>query len=174
MDLIHLTLEGCPGWGDVNIHYSGLGPKDVVLNREECFTKFLETAEDGVYWFAEPDFEILQMWPPLIADCALLYRVGDAVAMNPAWRMATPKALPLFRKLRDTLRAVEVRAGVGHDWHGDSEAFAKVWKDMGRPEKETEYLGVKVEFRPYKDYVKGTPKFTRNYFGKNKLKLLEQ
>jgi hypothetical protein len=173
MELIHLTIEGHPGWGDRTLHFDGLDAKNVVLNREECFSGFLERAEDDVYWFAEPDFEILQMWPALTADCALLYRDGDSVAMNPAWRMATPKALPLFLKLRDTLRAVEVRPGVGHDWHGDSEAFTRVWKDMGKPTKEAEYLGVKIEFRPYSNYVKGEPKFTRNYFGKKKLQLLE-
>jgi hypothetical protein len=172
MELIHLTLEGEPGWGDRNIHYSGLDQKNVVLNREECFTRFLETAEDEVYWFAEPDIEIIQMWPPLTADCAMLYRAGDAVAMNPAWRMATPKALPFFTKLREELRAVEIRPGVGHDWHGDSAAFTKVWKDMGKPTERANYLGVEIEFRNYSHYIKGEPKFTRNHFGKKKLDLV--
>jgi hypothetical protein len=173
MEVIHLTLEGQPGWGGINIHYSGLDPKNVVLNREECFTKFLETAEDDVYWFAEPDFKILRMWGPISGDCTMLYREGDDVPMNPAWRMATPKALPFFTKLRDELRAVKVRPGVGHDWHGDSEAFTKVWNEMGRPTKGTEYLGVKIEFRDYKHYIKGEPKFTRNYFGESKKILAE-
>jgi len=174
MKVIHLTLEGHPGWGDESIHYGGLDSRYVVLNREECFTQFLETASDEVYWFCEPDMEILAMWPKLKADCAMLYRHGDAVPMCPAWRMATPKALPLFVKLRDTLREVIPRPGVGHDWHGDSEAFTRVWKDMGKPTDRTTYLGVDVEFRNYSHYIKGDPKFTRNYFGKNKMELADR
>lgn len=174
MDLIHLTLDGQPGWGDKNFYYSGLDQQNVVLNREECFSRFLETAEDDVYWFTEPDIQIYRMWGPLNADCALLFRAGDDVPMCPAWRMAKPSALPVFLRLRDHLRAVEVRPGVGHDWHGDSEAFTKVWNEMGCPkEGETvDYLGVNVEFRKYADYIKGSNKFSRNFFGQNKHQLL--
>lgn len=172
METIHLTLDGQPGWGDVTQYFDGLDPKNVVLNREECFTRFLENAPDDVYWFTEPDIKILKMWPYLNADCAMLYRQGDSVPMCPAWRLATPKALPFFRKLRDELRAVKVRPGVGYDWHGDSEAFTRVWKDMGSPTSRTEYLGVDVEFRNYSEYIKGKPVYTRNYFGASKKDLL--
>lgn len=175
MELIHLTLEGQPGWGDSNYFYEGLDPKNVVLNREECFTRFLENdSEDGVvYWFTEPDFDINRMIPPLEADCAMIYRPNDDVPMCPAWRLATTKALPFFVRLRDRLREVKERPGVGFDWHGDSEAFTAIWNEMGCPKAKTEYLGVKIEFRKYEDYIKGTNKFTRNYFGSRKLKLLE-
>lgn len=174
MELIHLTLTGQPGWGDKNFHYDGLKPENVVLNREECFSRFLETAADDVYWFAEPDMCIYRMWPDLEADCAMVYRSNDDVPMCPAWRMARPSALPFFQKLRDTLRGITVRPGVGFDWHGDSEAFTTVWKDMGCPQKGVvDYMGLKIEFRKYEDYIKGTTKFTRNYFGKRKMELLK-
>lgn len=169
MSVIHLTLEGHEGWGDETIAYSGLDPKNVVLNREECFARFLELAKQDVYWFAEPDIEILQKWPRLEADCAMLYRRGDDVPMCPAWRMATPKALPFFKQLRDTLRLVKERPGVGHDWHGDSEAFTTVWKDMGSPTDRTQYRGVDIEFRDYAKYIKGNPVYSKNHFGKNKI-----
>lgn len=173
MKLIHLTLDGHPGWGDLNFHYDGLDPKNVVLNREECFVRFLETAPDDVYWFCEPDYKIVQMWPLLKTDCAMIYRAWDAVPMCPAWRMATKKALPFFTLLRDTLRAVKVRPGVGHDWHGDSEAFTKVWEQMSRPTVGiTTFKGMSFEFRAYTDYIKGTNKYSRNYMGKRKMELL--
>lgn len=173
MEVIHLTLDGQPGWGDRTVFNYGLHPKNVVLNREECFTSFLEKAEDDVYWFCEPDMQILQKWPDLRADVAMVYRPNDDVPMCPAWRMATPKALPFFQKLRDTLRAVKVRPGVGYDWHGDSEAFTTVWNEMGCPKGDTEYMGLKFEFRKYEDYIKGANKFTRNYFGKKKLEVFK-
>jgi len=172
MDVVHLSVEGHPGWGDENHRYANLDPRNIVLNREECFTIFLETAPNDVYWFTEPDHLITKMWPGLEADCAMLYRNGDAVPMCPAWRMATPKALPFFRKLRDTLRSLEPSSGVGFDWHGDSWAFTKVWGDMGKPKKRANYLGVDVEFRNYADYIKPLGTYGKNYFGKSKGQLL--
>lgn len=173
MPLVHLTLDGQPGWGDENRFYPGLDQRNVVLNREECFSQYLEEADD-VCWFCEPDMLIKQMWPELVTDCAMVYRPNDDVPMCPAWRMATKKALPFFIKLRDTLRSVETRPGVGHDWHGDSEAFTKVWNEMGCPKVgKHEFMGLSFEFRKYEDYIKGSEKFTRNYFGKRKLNLLD-
>lgn len=170
MKLVHLTLEGHPAWGDENHYFCGLDAANVVLNREECFAQFLEKAPEDVYWFSEPDMKIFKMWPPLTTDVAMVYRPGDDVPMCPAWRMATPKAFPFFTKLRDTLRSVKARPGVGMDWHGDSEAFTTVWRDMGSPKVgKTEYLGLKFEFRKYEEYVKGADIYTRNYFGKKKL-----
>lgn len=173
ISVVHLTLGGLPGWGDENHFYKNLDAKNVVLNREECFTQFLETAPDDVYWFCEPDIEIYKMWPELKADCAMLYRHKDDVPMCPAWRMATPKAYPFFRRLRDQLRDVKERPGVGFDWHGDSEAFTKVWQEMGRPTTNTVFMGLNIEFRKYEDYIKGNNTYSRNYFGKRKLEMLK-
>jgi hypothetical protein len=173
MPLVHLTVDGHPGWGDENKSYANLDPKNVVLNREECFSLYLETAPEDVYWFCEPDFHIFKMWPELTADCAMIYRPKDDVPMCPAWRLARPKAAPFFLKLRDTLRALKERPGVGHDWHGDSEAFTTVWNEMGKPTKDTEFMGLKFEFRKFEDYIKGTHKFTRNHYGKKKFWLLD-
>lgn len=168
--VVHLTLDGHPGWGDETIRYPQLVPANVMLNREECFSAFLESAPDDVYWFCEPDYEIVKMWPKLTTDCAMLYRDGDSVPMNPAWRMARPKALPFFLKLRDTYRALTPTRGVGFDWHGDSWAFTKVWKNMGSPKGYglVKYLGVEIEFRDYADYIKPKCKFGRNHFGAKK------
>lgn len=177
IDVIHLTLEGHPGWGDENRYYANLDPKNVMLNREECFTQFIGGASWGVYWFAEPDYRITKMWPPLRDDChaALLYRKGDDVPNCPAWRLATPRAYPLFKKWRDVYRTLEPYQGVGFDWHGDSWAFTKVWKEMGRPKAGdvVEYEGVSIEFRDYADYIKPLFTYGRNYFGNAKGKLLE-
>ena len=173
IQLVHLTLDGLPGWGDENKTYANLDPKNVVLNREECFSAFLSTAPNDTYWFCEPDFHIFRAFPELKTDCAMVYRPNDDVPMCPAWRLATPKATPFFEKLRDALRAVQPRPGVGFDWHGDSEAFTKVWNEMGSPTEDAEYMGIKFEFRKYEDYIKGSNKFTRNHFGKKKFWLLD-
>jgi len=170
--VVHLSTEGHPGWGDENHRYGNLDPKNVVLNREECFTKFLECAPDDVYWFTEPDYVIKQMWPALDGDCAMLYRPDDGVPMTPSWRMATPKALPFFVKLRDTLRELKPHPGVGFDWHGDSWAFTNVWKEMGSPKGRANYLGLDIEFRAYKDYVKFDNVYGMNYAAHRKFALL--
>jgi len=172
MQVIHLSTEGHPGWGDENHRYAHLDPKNVTLNREECFTTFLESAPEDVYWFTEPDYVIKQMWPELDADCAMLYRPGDDVPMTPSWRMATTKAVPFFRRLRDTFRGLVPRPGVGFDWHGDSWAFTQVWREMGCPAKRTEYLGLDIDFRPYADYIKPKNTYGRNFAAHAKLQLV--
>lgn len=180
MEVIHLTLDGHPGWGDVNIYYPQLSPANIMFNREECFTQFLESAAEDDYWFCEPDYEITKMWPKLTSDCALLYRHGDDVPVCPAWRMATPKALPLFRRVRDTFKGLKPvgthpeKGYIGFDWHGDSWAFTQVWKDMGKPKGVglVKYLGLEIEFRNYADYIKPLGTYGRNYFGRDKKRLL--
>jgi hypothetical protein len=140
-----------------------------MLNREIAFCDFLEKAPDDVYWFSEPDYRILTPWPRLNADCALLYRPNDDVAITPAWRMATKKALPLFALFRDETRGAKLRPGVGYDWHCDSEGFNSVFKMMG---KASEYLGVSIEWRDFRDYIKPDPIYGRNYAWKAKEELL--
>lgn len=162
MQVVHLTCDGHEQWGDENYSYP-LDPKNVVANREEVFCNFLETAPDGWYWFAEPDFlQFAQMEEPKGCDAVFLYRGNDGVPLNPAWRMATPKALPVFHRLREAMRA-EPRK----DWHGDSDAFTKVWHEMGKPTKNLEYLGVKIEIRCFGLYVK-PGKITCNPMGMRK------
>lgn len=172
--VIHLTLEGHPGWGDENRFYSGFKPEDVMFNRELIFCEFIENAEDDVYWFGEPDYVFFKRWPDLKTDIALLVRPWDAVRMTPGWRLATPKAGPIFRELAELIRQVEVRPGVGRDWHCDSVAFTSMWKRMGKPELGvTEYKGLSVELRDYREYVKPGV-FCKNHNGPSKLKLLEE
>jgi hypothetical protein len=163
LQTVHVTLEGFPVWGDEGHLVSGLDPKNMMLNREICFADFLEKAPEDVYWFTEPDYRIFQMWPELQADCALLYRHLDGVPLNPSWRIATKKAVPLFNAIRDDTLAV----GKKFDWHCDSEAFAALWVKMKRPTEQTKcvYLGVSMEFRKFEDYVKPNPKYGRNYAG---------
>lgn len=176
---VHVTLEGHEGWGDENFYVSGLDPKNIMLNREIAFVQFLEQAPEDFYWFTEPDYRIWKAWPRLRGDCALLLR-GDDVPINPAWRMATKKAIPLFRDFRDETQSVELRPGVGFDWHCDSEGFRKVWDKMGRPKRHesgrlpiTEYLGVRIEFRDFGHYIKPNPIFGRNYAWQSKYDLLK-
>lgn len=134
-----------------------------MLNREIAFADFLKNAPEDVYWFTEPDYRIFKMWPELTADCALLYRHQDGVPLNPSWRMATKKAIPLFEAIRDDTIAV----GKKFDWHCDSESFAALWKKMKCPTEQDKrvYLGVSLEFRKFGDYVKPHPKYGRNYAG---------
>lgn len=172
MELIHLTLIGHEGWGDSTIYFDGLEPQNVVLNREECFTQFIEQNE-GVFWFCEPDMKINKMWPPLKKDLAMLYRRGDSVPLNPAWKMATNKAAPIFRHLRDNLRALVPyqepnKEPVDFRWHGDSWAYNKAWKEFGRPTNDFNALGVSIELRDYKDYIKDKGTYSINLFGKKK------
>jgi hypothetical protein len=169
-----VTLEGYPNWCDEAHYVSGLDPKNVMLNREICFHDFLEKTEDGTFWFCEPDYRIFRTWPPLNADCALLFRENDGVPITPAWRMATKKALPLFRVMRDETKSVRLRPGVGFDWHCDSEAFNSIWRKMGSPSDYTpkRFVGVSIEFRKFGEYIKPSPIYGKNYAWKAKEDLL--
>lgn len=162
LQVVHLTCDGFPGWGDEN-HSFPLDPKNIVANREEAFTSFLETAPEDWYWFTEPDCEILGRIPTPTCDAVFLYRKGDGVPMTPSWRMARPKALPVFKALRDAMREDHRK-----DWHGDSAAFTKVWNEMGRPTERVEYLGVKIRFWDFAEFAK-PGRYTRNLMGRSKL-----
>lgn len=160
MPLVHLTLSGFDGWGDENHYFEGLISGNIVLNREEVFSAFLASAPDDVYWFCEADYLINNMWPPLEADCAMLFRRDSKAPMTPAWRLAKPSALPFFMELRDAMRMED-----GKSWHGDTEAFRKIWALMGSPKEGTiDYKGVKIEMRDYTHYVKHSGKYTRHSF----------
>ena len=158
MDLVHVTLAGFPGWGDENHYFDGLEAQNVMANREECFHDFLAQAPDDVYWFTEVDLTIYRMWPDLKVDCAMLYRKDAKAPMTPAWRMARPSALPFFKILRDAMRLEPAKM-----WHGDSEAFRKVWEKMGSPQKGViDFMGVKIEMRDYTHYVKHSGLYCRH------------
>jgi hypothetical protein len=172
---VHVTLEGHEGWGDENFYVSGLDPKNVMLNREIAFAEFLKQAPEDLYLFSEPDYRMWKAFPALRGDVSLLYRAGDDVPMNPAWRLATPKALPLFELLRDETQKVKLRPGVGYDWHCDSEGFTSAWKLMGSPKGGmVEFLGLRIEFRDFSQYIKPNPIYGRNYAWHLKHQLLQQ
>lgn len=175
IQVVHLTINDHPVWGDESVRYGGFAPKNVMFNRELLFAQYLEESgkEGEVYWFTEPDYRIFREFPPLQADCALLYRADDDVRITPSWRMGTVKALPFFKKWAAMVQTVEWRQGVGKDWHCDSDVFNRFYKDAGKPTKDFEYLGVKVEFRNYYDYIKGKCKFGRNFLSNRKGELLK-
>lgn len=160
--VIHLTCKGFPIWGDEGRHFD-LDPHNIVANREEAFTAFLQSAPDDVYWFAEPDFEVLRPIPELEGDLAMLYRREDDVPLTPGWRLARPSALPIFTMIRE-----EMRLDARKDWHGDSAAMTAVWKTLGSPQSNFKYRGIEVELRQFSQYVK-PGLFTRNRMGKSKL-----
>lgn len=171
---VHVTLEGHEGWGDESHFVSGLDPKNVMLNREIAFCDFLEKAPEDVYWFTEPDYRIYRSWPAIKNDCALLYRGNDGVPITPSWRMATKKALPLFKAFRDATQNTKLRPGVGFDWHCDSEGFNEIYRKMGSPNgaHNIEFLGVSIEFRKFSEYIKPHPIYGRNFAWKAKEELL--
>jgi hypothetical protein len=144
-------LEGFPGWGDENVFYAGLEPKNIVYNREKCFAEFLESAPDDIYWFTEPDSRIKEQFPPLEADLALCHRPADKVKICPAWRLCTPKALPFFQEVAALMESLP------KEWEGDSTAFQKV-----------NLKKYHVELRDYKDYVARGGRYSRNYKGGDK------
>ena len=167
MDVVHVTVDGHPGWGDENF-FIDADPEHVVYNREVGFIEFLRQADpEEVYWLTEPDSRIYRNWPALEGDLCVLRR-SDPVAINPSWRMARTTALPWFQEIL-TLFDLERR-----DWHGDSVAFAEMWKRMGRPEVGRHiYNGLDIELRPFKQYCQTRSKFSRQFQHNNKLELLD-
>lgn len=154
LEVIHLTLDGCEGWGHRSVHYPDLDPAQVVYNREVCFTAFLRTAPEGEYLFTEPDSQILRPVEPTAADCMMLYRADSGPHLCPALRLARPSALPVFQRVRD---AIAVMTPDRRAWHGDSVAFADLYTALGQPTATGTYtLGdVSIELRAYADYMKG-------------------
>lgn len=167
---IHLTVNGHPGWGDEN-YFIDADPADIVYNRELAFVNFLKQAPDDVYWFTEPDSRIHRVWPGLAKDCDVaLLRRRDTVAINPSWRMATPRALPVFEA------ALEYFNTEFKTWHGDSYAFVRIWQEMGEPPTGAgiyQYRDVGVELRDFKQYCMPRSKWSRQSKGDNKLELVK-
>ena len=163
---IHLTLEGHPGWGDENYYYPNLDAADIVYNREVCFIEFLKNAPDDVYWFSEPDSRVVNLWPELTTDLAMLRR-QDTVTINPCWRMCRPSALPFFERVLENFELSQ------KTWHGDSYAFVRTWEQMDKPDIGFhEFLGLTVELRDYRQYAGKKSKFSQQYKAEQKLKLV--
>lgn len=168
IETIHLTLTGFEGYGDETVYYDCLDPKNVVFNREHCFARFLEDAPPDVYLFTEPDARIVAPIPPLCADMALLYRSPEGPHFTPSFRMAKKTAVPVFREMLENMD------GKRADWHGDSDAFAKLYEDMGSPTKfgiTIDYKGLKVEIRDYYDYTLKHSRIMTHHKFKSKARL---
>lgn len=165
--VIHITTRGHPGWGDENF-FIDADPANIIYNRELGFTEFLSKAPDDVYWFTEPDSRIINLWPQLDCDLALLYRGSDTIKINPSWRLARPSSLPFFKK------ALEFFDLDHKTWDGDSVAFKRIWHDMGEPSDvgHIDYLGLRIDLRNFKAYCMEHSKFSRQLKADNKLSLL--
>jgi len=146
-------------------HKFKIDPANIVYNREICFTQFLKDAPDDTYWFTEPDARIVKMFKPLNGDACFLYR-EDEVAMTPSFRLARKSALPIFERI------VECFDG-RKDWHGDSAAFTKVYREMGRPKLgRVQYLGLEVEMRDYFKFTRKDSEFVTHHKFDSKTQLL--
>ena len=165
--LVHLTIEGHPGFGDENYFYKG-DPENIIWNRERFFLEFLREAEDDAYWFTEPDSRIVAPIPPLFTDIALLRR-NDKVAITPSWRMASKSAIPFFEEVLSYYPLDENCC----NWHGDSTAYIKMWEVMGRPNIGVfTHNDVIIDLRDYDDYSTKTSKYTAQWKAFNKDQLL--
>jgi hypothetical protein len=163
--VIHLTLSGHEGWGDENIYYDGLDKNDIVYNREVCFCKFLEQADDDIYWFTEPDARIIKMFDIPKADLTMLYR-DDEVHMTPSFRIARKSALPIFNEILQVFDGAK-------DWHGDSKAFNTIYANMGNPTiGRIEYKGLQVEFLDYKEFGLKNSRYVTHHKFSSKSKLV--
>jgi hypothetical protein len=167
MPLVHLTLNGHDGMGDENYWFPG-EPEDIVFNREKIFTEFLTHAPDDVYWLTEPDSRIAEPIPELTTDLALLRR-QDNVAITPAWRLCTKAALPFFHEM------LECYPRDKRGWDGDSDAWIEMWQRMGRPDiGVTQYRGISIELRDYRDYCTQNARYTRQWKAHHKITLLNK
>ncbi len=150
VQLIHVTVTGHEGWGDENYFYDVENVQTVIYNREKCLLEFMrrDAKEDEIYWFCEPDFRMLQEFPPLTTDLCMLYR-QDSVAMTPAWRLARKSALPFFE---EAFTHFDIQ---NKEWHGDSPAWQEMHKQLGSPQTTGffDWKNLKIELRPYGWYA---------------------
>jgi hypothetical protein len=165
--LIHLTLDGYPGWGDKNYFFKG-NPEDIVYNREKFFLEFLKGADPNeTYWFTEPDSRLLTIFPDLKTDAALLYRNREP-HITPAWRLAKKSSLTFFEEVFSYYNLEK------KDWDVDSIVYQQLWKLLGSPlVGEIEYNKTSIELREYKQYCTKKSYYTRQYKFKHKLELVE-
>lgn len=168
MEVVHLTVNGHPCWGDTSFSIEA-DPVNIVYNREIAWLEFLKQSDpDETYWLTEPDSRIAQIWPDLSCDLCLLVRRGDGVRITPSWRMARKICVPFFEEI------VEYFDTNAKTWHGDSTAFVKMWHAMGCPDiGHTQYKGLTVDLRNYKEYSMTKSKYSQQFKAGNKLRLLE-
>ena len=171
--LVHLSVEGHPGWGDENYVFKG-EPEQIVYNRELFFAQFLrQQNRDDVFWLTEPDHRMVQRFPGLADDIDLcLLRRDDDVAITPCWKLARSTAAPFFEEACSYFDDPE-----GKHWHGDSSAYIRLWNNMGRPDLEdspVEYNGMRIELRPYRDYSEKDSIYVQHWKSHTKSKLLQR
>lgn len=171
--MVHITINGFTGYGDENI-YVDADPDDIVWNRDKFFIEYLKNAEDDeTYWFTEPDSRIVNMFPPLTTDLALIYRnkKGENPIL-PGWRLATKKALPVFETVFDYFNT-----NLHHNklWDSDSGAWGNLYRMLGYPtENITTFNDVSIELRPYKQYFMTGSFYTSQHKSNNKSRLIDK
>jgi hypothetical protein len=172
--LIHLTVDGHPGWGNENYFFDG-DPQNVVYNREKFFADFLRDKDSTeVYWLTEPDARLMRDFPALPEDCDLsLLRRRDVIAISPWWRLARSTAVPFFDEALQYFDSDKLT------WHGDSWAYKRMWENMGQPDIGTEhayvdYNNMKIELRHYNNYSTPKSSYVRQWKSSHKIKLFKQ
>lgn len=171
--LVHLSVDGHPGWGDENYFFDG-DPEQIVFNRELFFAQFLRRQNrNDVFWMTEPDHRMVRRFPGLGDDIDLcLLRREDAVAITPCWKMARSTAAPFFEEVCTYFDDVE-----GKRWHGDSSAYIRIWENMGRPDLKdspVDYKGMRIELRSYSDYSEKDSIYVQHWKSYTKGKLLKK
>jgi len=165
IELIHLTLDGFPGYGDLNFFYPG-NPDEIIYNREVCFTEFLKNQAEAheQYWFTEADVRLRNPFPLLEqgVDAALIVAPSEKRFL-PTWRLAKKSAAPIFEE------AVAEFGSLKH-WDGDTEAWGKVYLTAGSPgeNQQITHNGMCLETRAYKLYNMGKSHYTAHYKSKHK------
>lgn len=164
--LIHLTINGFEGLGDENYFYDG-NPDEIIYNREQFFINFLKDAPEDEYWFTEPDSRIINMFPPLEGDLAMLLRSSEG-RLNAAWRLAKKSAIPFFEE------ALSYYDQDRKDWDGDTVGYKKMWERIGSPTELglINYNNMIVELRSYKQYCYGKGYYTRQWKSNHKVGLV--
>jgi hypothetical protein len=166
--LIHITLAGFKGLGDINYYYEG-DPSEIIYNREKFFIEFLKQADDDVYWFTEPDSRIINVFPELSGDLAMLLR-SDEKRLNAAWRLCKKSAIPFFEEVLENFDLSN------KTWNGDSVAYSKIWELIGSPDKEgyIRYKNFDIELRSYKQYCSRKGYYTQQFKSNHKNELLKR
>jgi hypothetical protein len=165
--LIHITLHGHEGWGDENYFYDR-DPANIIYNREELFIEFLKNAEDNVYWFAEPDHRLNNIFPPLATDLALLFR-KDSTPITPSWRLAKKSAIPFFEEVFSYYDTTN------KSWNSDSGAYNKMWEIIGSPTETgvIHYNNMSIDLRPYKQYSMRKSGYSQQFKGLHKFEIIK-
>lgn len=176
LELIHLTAKGHEGWGNTNYFYD-VDPEQINYSREICFVDFIKNTakDDEVYWFTEPDHRLIDLFPPLDCDLALLYRHEDYCPVPPSWRLAKKSAAPLFEEIFEVYNRNITADYNPIVWGGDSDAMRALWNRMGQPSfGKTLYKGLEIDFRNYKQYSNTKSKYTRQFKAGNKKIILDR